>query len=137
VLEHVGLPAALRSFCAEFAEHSALQFHVEVKEPCPPLSDQVALTLYRVTQEMVRNIERHARARNVWLRLTFDETDARLDIEDDGVGFDAKQPREKTGLGLISLEERVLFLHGQLKIESRPGLGTRIAVRVAHQKAVA
>jgi PAS domain S-box-containing protein len=134
VLEHVGLPAALRSFCTEFGQRSSLKFHVDVAERCPPLSDQVSLTLYRVTQEIVRNIERHARARNIWLRLSFDKTEARLCIVDDGVGFDTTQQCGKTGLGLISLEERVRFLHGHLKIRSRPGHGTRVSVHISHQK---
>ncbi|MGC4075015.1 MAG: PAS domain S-box protein [Nibricoccus sp.] len=135
VLEQLGMPAALRSFCTEAAERSGLIFHVDAKDPKHIMTDQVALALYRVAQETIRNIERHARAKNVWVSVFVDERNAKMEIRDDGVGFDASGSKKSTGLGLISVEERIRFLNGRLALESRPGNGTSIHVYIPQPQA--
>jgi signal transduction histidine kinase len=89
----------------------------------------VEVGLYRIAQEALSNIVRHAQAAQVWLRLAVSPEDVSLVIEDDGQGFD---PAEvvKNRYGLVGLNERVNLLGGRLQIESAPGTGTRLVVTV-------
>ena len=94
-----------------------------------------ALCLFRVTQEALRNIARHAQARTVGVFVRALNDGLQLAITDDGVGFDPAAQRERPSLGLASIRERVLLLDGELDIESAPGSGTTIVVWVPVEKA--
>ena len=89
--------------------------------------------LFRVVQEALTNIQRHAQATQVTLNLTQDQSTVRLEMSDNGVGFDPKQsPRHEpgSGLGLPGMRERVALVNGRLEIDSTPGKGTRIVVEL-------
>jgi signal transduction histidine kinase len=90
----------------------------------------VALCLYRVTQEALRNVARHAKASQVRVALARDGADLVLTIADDGRGFDLAEARGRGGLGLISLDERVRLARGRLTIDTQPQRGTEIQVVV-------
>ena len=94
------------------------------------LPEDVSLCLYRVAQESLRNIREHAGARSVRVTLQGGGGEVVLRIEDDGRGFVREQVRGKGGLGLISMEERVRLVGGQLSITPRPGGGARVEARV-------
>jgi signal transduction histidine kinase len=98
-------------------------------------------TLYRVVQEALTNIAKHAEATKVYLRLTGGSSAVELYVEDDGVGFDMAQVRRpgKTnhGIGLFGMREKVLFLGGKFDIRSQPGRGTRLYIEVPLQCSVA
>jgi two-component system sensor histidine kinase DegS len=97
------------------------------------VSEKAELTLFRVIQEAVINVSKHASASNVDVELFFEDPLIRVGICDDGVGFDVdrvlKEEGEK-GYGLMGLNERVEILDGTLEIESGPGKGTRITVNI-------
>ena len=87
------------------------------------------MCLYRVAQEALHNAAAHAQARRVEVTLSRTGEALELVIRDDGQGFD-RQAAGRSGLGLISMHERLNLVHGEMMIESRPGAGTRICARV-------
>jgi two-component system NarL family sensor kinase len=92
-----------------------------------PLSPRVEIGLYRISQEALTNIGRHAQASKVWLEVTMSPEKVKLMVSDNGRGFDPEQiPQNR--YGLIGLNERVRLLHGRLQVESSPGQGTRLEV---------
>ena len=126
-LRSAGLVPALRHLCAESGQlEGGIGFSVEGE--LKALSDDVALTLYRVAQEALRNVARHAGACQTNVVLTRDAQRIHLEISDDGCGFVGSEAH--LGLGLLSMEERVLAVNGELQIDSMPGLGTRISVNI-------
>jgi signal transduction histidine kinase len=132
-LEALGLVASIHSICRDVGrQHGiAVDFsHHSVPTAIPP---QVALCFYRVVQEALHNVVKHSGARRAAVELT--SGDGRLDlaIADSGVGFVPSDVRS-TGLGLVSMRERVNFLGGIIAIHSAPGLGTRIGVRVSMER---
>ncbi|MCR5881616.1 cache domain-containing protein [Rhizobacter sp. J219] len=122
-LDVLGLPAALEQMGREFSEHSEMAFDMRLGGTASPLPDAVGTVLFRVTQEALTNIEKHADAGQVQLRLIFGATGVRLRIADDGRGFDAQavalDPRR--GIGLRNMRERVESIGGSFRLRSRPG----------------
>lgn len=130
MLDDLGLEAALREECSGFSErrHIPVTFHAEaVPGTLPP---DIALCMLRLAQESLRNIGKHADAREVTVRLVRDKADLALFIEDSGKGFEVTHARGKGGLGLISMKERVRLVNGEFIIRSRPGIGTEVEVHV-------
>jgi signal transduction histidine kinase len=129
MLEHLGLLEALRDRCDDFTQDSGVAVRLDVSDTWPDVPDAVALCFYRVAQEALRNIATHAGARQV--TVTLDRVDGHLTMQvaDDGCGFDPKNATaRRTGLGLVSLAERVRMLGGELAITAGAGSGTRLAV---------
>jgi PAS domain S-box-containing protein len=131
-LEHTGLVAALRSHCAEFSSHEGIEVALSIRESGEPIPAHMALCLYRVTQESLRNIAKHARTRAAHVTLTGTADGVHLSIADAGVGFDPEEVKQRGGLGLISMEERVRLLHGTLQIRSQTDQGTELRVFLPH-----
>lgn len=127
-LEHLGLLQALRARCHEFTAEAAVPVRFEVSDTWRIVPDAVALCLYRVAQEALRNVALHARARNVVVSLDRQGRDLVMRVIDDGGGFDARPGSRRSGLGLVSLGERVRMLGGALEIASVPHAGTRLTV---------
>jgi PAS domain S-box-containing protein len=127
-LEALGLAAALRAECATFGQRTGLPIECLV-EPLPsePPTD-VGLALYRITQEALRNCLTHAQADRVTVDLRGDDQGLRLEIVDDGVGFDAARVDAGPGIGLSGMRERARLAGVTLAIDSAPGRGTTIAV---------
>ncbi|MBX3624603.1 MAG: cache domain-containing protein [Rhizobacter sp.] len=122
-LDVLGLPAALEQMGREFSEHSEMAFDMRVGGAASPLPDAVSTVLFRVTQEALTNIEKHAQAGEVQVRLIFGTTGVRLRITDDGIGFDAQavalDPRR--GIGLRNMRERVESIGGRFQVRSQRG----------------
>jgi signal transduction histidine kinase len=130
VLERIGLNQAMEHLCHEFSERRGIHarfLHGDTPDSLPVAS---ALCLYRVTQEALRNIARHANTKHATVLLFAARGGLHLSIEDDGVGFDPKAVVSKGRLGLVSMQERVRLACGSLSIHSEPGHGTRIDLRV-------
>ncbi len=126
VLDHLGLSAALVQLVAEF-EQLGLRVRLDstvAPETVPP---HVATCLYRVAQEALRNVARHAGAADAELRLRHDGRGVLLEVQDAGRGFDPASAGARAGLGLTSLAERLRLVQGRLSIRSEPGHGTRIS----------
>src|SRR5262249_19597358 len=90
----------------------------------------IALCLYRVAQEALRNVAAHAAAQRVEVRLSAAPRGLELRIADDGKGFDLEEARQRGGLGLIDIDERVRLVGGRLRIETQVRYGTTVIVRV-------
>lgn len=127
-LDDLGLVAAIESECRSFFERGGppVEFHCE--EDFDSLPKESQLGLYRIVQEGLRNIYRHAAAENVSIRLHRSEDGVALEIRDDGRGFDRGAKGWRPGLGLASMEERARLLGGRFAVESSAGQGTCIEV---------
>lgn len=137
ILDDLGLVAAIRTECQRFADREGFAVHFDGDEMPQDLSDESTLTFYRIAQEALHNIAKHAAASEAWIRLVRDANAVTLVIEDDGNGFDPELTREKVGLGLISMTERMQLLDGKLVVESAPGQGTRVVARAPRSEAKA
>jgi signal transduction histidine kinase len=130
VLDDLGLMISLRSFCDEFAVREDIFMEFDGGQLSLTVPLKVASSLYRIAQESLQNIAKYAHAKRVRVKLVPWEKGLRLSIEDDGVGFDLAAVHHKGRLGLVSMEERARLIGATLSIQSKPGRGTRIAVRV-------
>ncbi len=131
ILDELGLNAALREECWAFSERTGIP--VEFESDCPSAchAPDVSLCFYRVAQEALHNIAKHARASNVRLTLLWDEGSCTLRIADNGQGFDPRTAKGRNSLGLISMRERARLVNGNLHIQSEPGQGTTLEMSVA------
>jgi signal transduction histidine kinase len=130
ILDDLGLADAVRSEGERFARTENIEVSLRLEETPPGLSGETALCLYRVAQEALRNVAHHARARRVAVVLRSVEGALELGVSDDGVGIDPGARRGGTGLGHVSLRERLHLVGGQLEITSVPGEGTIVFARV-------
>jgi PAS domain S-box-containing protein len=131
ILEELGLEPALRQECQAFQARFGIRTSFTAKSAPPALAKEGRLCLYRVAQESLRNIGKHATdARGVRVSLTGDPQGATLVITDTGSGFEIEAARKKGGLGLISMEERVRSVKGDLTIRSTRTKGTTVQVFV-------
>ena len=127
-LEFLGLVQALRERCHEFSEESGVGVRFDVSDTWRDVSGAVGLCLYRVAQEALRNVAAHAQARQVTVSLDRRSGHLLLEVTDDGRGFDPTVTSRRSGLGLVSLRERVRMLGGVLEVTAAPDSGTRIVV---------
>lgn len=129
VLDDLGLPAALRWYVDRFARDAGVEAHVSV-DPVPHLEPELETACFRVAQEALTNVARHAQARQVWLDLHLLAEGLELRVPDDGIGFDAGAARERAtagaSMGLLGMQERVSLVGGEFAIESLPGGGTEV-----------
>ena len=134
VLEHLGLGAALRDTCTEFADRTGVQVEVVGVPLTTRLPADTELSLYRILQEVLKNIEQHAQARHVTIALTQSGPFVQLVIKDDGIGFNpdkqAARLNGKGSLDLLGMRERATYVGGTFKIKSALRAGTEIVVRI-------
>jgi two-component system NarL family sensor kinase len=107
----------------EFGERTGLPVTFQATEELPQLSDEAAVALFRIAQQGLANVERHAQARSVRLELGRRGTEVSLLVEDDGRGFDVARVarRPDSGIGLRNMRERVEYLGGRLNVRSEAG----------------
>lgn len=129
-LEVLGLVATMRGFCRELSEQRKVKIDFTHSDVPSSLTPQVSLTLFRILQEGLGNAVKHSEVALFEVRLEMAAVDLQLTIRDSGVGFDPSIAMHSQGLGLISMRERVNLVKGTLSIESKPGGGTQIQVRV-------
>jgi two-component system sensor histidine kinase UhpB len=134
VLDDIGLVPAVQWYAETVAERTGTAIEVTNQGIVCRLPDPVETILFRITQEGLNNVIRHAHAEQVAVRLRCDKVTTRLEIEDDGVGFDAtdalKIPPGRRGWGLVGIQERVAQAGGEFEIDSEPGQGTTLRVAV-------
>ena len=128
-LDDFGLVAALERLTEGFAEQTGIALAFESALPEKRLPPEIETALYRIVQESLTNVVKHARASHVSISLGRKRGAVTVVVEDDGVGFDPGRAREE-GLGLIGMRERVALVGGKLTIESRPGAGTTFVAEV-------
>jgi PAS domain S-box-containing protein len=129
-LEHVGISAALKLFCAEFAEMEGIPVNLRIEGNVEPMSTDSALCFYRVAQESLRNIVKHSGANSAQIVMTGSSEAIQMRITDEGKGFNLVEVKERQGLGLVSIEERVKLLRGSFEVNSKPGIGTELRVTI-------
>ena len=129
-LDDLGLPAALGGLAQRFSDQLGIPVDYQARGPRWRLPAEVELVLYRVAQEALTNVAKHARASHAWVDLDRTAEDVTLSVRDDGVGFDPATAREGDerglGLGLFGMEERVTLVGGTLTIWRHPGGGSEI-----------
>jgi signal transduction histidine kinase len=129
ILDDLGLVEALRSECASFSRREGISVVYRPEEVPAALPKDVSLCVYRVAQEALRNLAKHAAVSEAWVTLRGAGPELLLRVEDTGVGFDPAAARPEPGLGLSSMEERVRLIQGKLSVTSAPGRGTTVEVR--------
>jgi signal transduction histidine kinase len=132
----LSLPQALRRLAASFQEATGLVVHLELPETTCEMTSAQRLALYRTAQEGLTNIQRHAAARQAWLRLECSADRIALQVSDDGRGLAAQswQPCVTGGFGLRGLQERAAQLDGAVTLTDRPGGGAILAIQLPIQK---
>lgn len=124
-----GIASAIEWQARRFEARTHIPCLVQVPDNLPALSDAKAIGLFRILQEALTNVMRHAQAHTVELTLTVESADLRLTISDDGVGF-VENPGRPVSFGVVGMRERVLMMGGQLSLHSEPGEGTTLSVTV-------
>jgi signal transduction histidine kinase/cytochrome b subunit of formate dehydrogenase len=134
VLDDLGLVAGLRWYAESRLQAASVLVRVHVTGEDRRLPAEVETALFRIGQEAISNATRHAQAANVSLELGFEDDNITLEVEDDGVGFDVASVTEsataRPGWGILGMQERATLLGGTLKLDSEPGSGTRVTVRI-------
>jgi signal transduction histidine kinase len=135
VLDDLGIQTAVRNLLETWSAGCGIRFDLEMRCGDRRLASDIEVTLYRVLQEALTNVVRHADATHVGVILTFAERQVDMIVEDDGKGFRANSaagdgpPARR--LGLLGIRERLSLAGGTLEIESAPGGGTTLFVRIA------
>ena len=132
VLDRLGLTAALEWLGHDFEAKSGLTVHLAIAEIDQPVDAAVSLVLFRIAQEALTNVVRHADASEVQLALTARGAVLSLEVRDDGRGLPPMPAEERISLGLLNMKERAHLVGGTWHLESTPGRGTAIRVEVPH-----
>jgi len=129
ILDDLGLEPALNWLAGSVQETAGVAVVVEI-EPLPPLDGELQTLLFRIAQEGLNNVARHAAAGSVLLRLVERERTVQLQVIDDGRGFDVERAIGAGGSGLGGMRERLRLFGGQLELRSSPGNGARLRATV-------
>jgi two-component system sensor histidine kinase DegS len=136
MLDDLGLVPTLKQYVQDFEEKTKLaaSFTVLGRETRLPAHSEV--TIFRVIQELLTNVQTHAHATNVQVTLDFQDHSIMASVEDDGSGFDVNEvqgaSQQRKGLGLSTIQERTEMLSGKVQIESRIGRGTKVRIEIPH-----
>ena len=129
VLDDLGLVPALEWVVQNFIQRSGVPCELLVDESLE-LEEPFATNVFRIVQESLANVAKHAQATRVVVELQVSGGLLQLRVQDDGVGFRPADPRKPQSLGIVGLRERARLMHGELEVDSAPGAGTRIDARI-------
>lgn len=134
MLDDLGLVPTLRWYIKQFSRRVDLEAELQVTEPQRRLPPAAETTLFRIVQEALTNVARHARASGVTVLLEPEDNKIRVEIQDDGCGFDVvavlNHQTDSQGAGLFGIRERVALLGGELHIYAQPGQGARLSIEI-------
>jgi PAS domain S-box-containing protein len=130
ILEHAGLAAALRGYCEEFEALTSIRVTVQTAGEFAGLRPGVALTVYRIAQEALGNVAKHAKVDAASIELTRANGEVSLVVSDRGIGMPADRRGRSAGLGLVSIRERTRLVDGTLDLDTAPDCGTTLRVRI-------
>jgi signal transduction histidine kinase len=126
ILDDLGLIEALKNEAERFSRSESVPVDLKVDENSVVPTGQIALGLFRIAQEALQNVGRHARAGRVMMSLRQFDDGFEFCVRDDGIGFEPTVHRERPSLGLASMQQRIYLLGGELNVESSPGHGTMV-----------
>jgi signal transduction histidine kinase len=129
-LDFLGLPVAAERLCKDFSNQYGLCLDFVTRDMPPKVDLGVARCLYRVLQEALQSIAKDSRATQLSVLIETRNNEVILTVEDNGVGFDLEESRSSSGLGLVSIRERLHIVGGHLRIFSTKGSGTRLSAIV-------
>ncbi len=129
ILDDLGLIKAVESECAGFSKREGIEVVFNHENIPRAIPKDISLSLYRIVQEGLRNISKHACAQHTSVSLQGIDNNFLLSVQDDGIGFDQAEAKENPGLGFSSMRERARLIHGEFSIKSQPEKGTVITVR--------
>lgn len=136
-LDDLGLSAALRWYAGRIQEHSRVNVRVDILGEECNLEEATRIAVFRIIQESLNNIIKHAHATNVNIHLQFEKKNVRIQVRDNGTGFDPgrvnRQRSNRPSLGLAGMQERAGLLGGTVSIQSRPGYGTQVEAVIPYQ----
>ncbi len=133
ILDDLGLPVALQRLVDDCAVRSTLELSLHVDAIPHNIPQTVSTCLYRIAQECLANVMKHAQASRATVNLASTAEGIALTVQDDGIGFDTQSVVDNPrGLGLVSMAERVRLVHGTVTIDSSPRNGTRLSIHVPH-----
>jgi signal transduction histidine kinase len=130
LIEHLGLKAALKALAEDFEETQSIPTRFSARDIPASLAQEVQLALYRIVQEALRNVAKHAAAKSVDIALVGGANEICMSIRDTGKGFRVEKARTEPGLGLINMTQRALLIGAELDLTSTPDAGTQISIRV-------
>lgn len=137
-LDDLGLVPALRSYLKEYSERTGVLVHFERNARDAPLDGEQKTALFRIAQESLNNVARHAQATEVEVSLRLVKSGIQLRVKDNGTGFvveDQQSGGERKRLGLLGMQERVRLMNGRLLVRSAPGTGTTVVAEIPLQSA--
>ncbi len=137
-LDDLGLAPAIRWYAEYRLSPLDIKFMWEAKGEPGQLPEPTVIALFRITQEAITNVVKHADARHVWIRFDATDSTVSIDVRDDGEGFDPERlhpsPSDTRGLGILGMKERASLVGGTVEIDSTPGRGTSVRIAVSiHQ----
>ncbi len=130
MLDDLGLNAAIEWLARDAARRMGVEVIVQLGENDPPLDDRAATAVFRMVQEALTNVARHARATNVRIALRMEDGELVLTVDDDGIGYPERAMQREGSYGLLGIRERAAMLGGRLDIGNEPGTGARLTVRL-------
>jgi signal transduction histidine kinase len=133
VLDDYGLVAAIDLYGKQFSSRTGIDTIVRVSNTNPHFTPNVENAVFRIVQESLTNVLKHAQATQVVININLSTDRLLLSVEDNGIGYDMSQITDgngERGWGLITMKERALAVGGALRVQSRPGMGTHIIVEV-------
>jgi len=128
IIDDLGLIHAVDSECFTFTKNTSIAVSFSPQNMPVPVPKDIALCLYRVIQECLRNVAKHSKAPEAHISLIGQAEGIRLSIRDSGIGFDMNEVKHKAGLGFTGMRERVRLIHGTLSVRSKPEKGTVVEV---------
>jgi len=134
-LDDLGLIPTLQRYIFTFQQESKISVNFKTTGVYEDIKPEISLSIFRIVQEIINNVKKHAEASNVSINLEFLEKELRLNVEDDGKGFNTEELKTRkdyinSGFGLYSMRERVELLNGKFEVNSAIGKGTRIDITV-------
>lgn len=130
MLDDLGLVPATEWLVQNFTQRTGIHCELAIASAKLDLHDPEATTVYRILQESLTNVAKHAKASSVEITLAHNDGEISISVRDNGVGFSLESPRKQNSYGLIGMRERVYILGGEVQMESAPGQGTYIEVRL-------
>jgi signal transduction histidine kinase len=133
ILDDFGLKEALQWQCSEFEKRTGIHCHFAATIPDKKFDKKTSITLFRIFQESLTNVARHAEAQNVWAMIKCRDAILELTVTDDGKGMDPASMGSSHTMGLVGMKERVKMAEGTFNLISTPGKGTIVRVSVPYQ----